>query len=54
MSRHASLMPTFAALAIFVALLVGAQLYFGNFVTPAEHVGAAARQRLPADPRGRA
>ena len=34
MTRHASLMPTLAALAIFVALLVGAQLYFGNFVTP--------------------
>ena len=27
-------MPTFAALAIFVVLLVGAQLYFGNFITP--------------------
>jgi galactofuranose transport system permease protein len=34
MSRRASLMPTFAAVAIFVALLIGAQLYFGNFVTP--------------------
>jgi len=34
LSRHASLMPTFAALAIFIALLIGAQLYFGNFVTP--------------------
>ena len=34
MNRHASLMPTFAALAILVLLLVGAQLYFGNFVTP--------------------
>ena len=33
-SRHASLMPTFAALAVFVLLLIGAQLYFGNFVTP--------------------
>ena len=27
-------MPTFAALAIFVLLLIGAQLYFGNFITP--------------------
>ncbi len=34
LSRHSSLMPTFAALAIFVVLLVGAQLYFGNFITP--------------------
>ena len=34
MSRHASLMPTFAAVAVFVLLLVGAQIYFGNFVTP--------------------
>jgi simple sugar transport system permease protein len=34
MSRHSSLMPTFAALAIFVLLLIGAQLYFGNFVSP--------------------
>ena len=34
MSRHSSLIPSFAALAIFVLLLVGAQLYFGNFVTP--------------------
>ena len=34
LSRHSSLMPTFAALAIFIVLLVGAQLYFGNFVTP--------------------
>ncbi len=34
LSRHSSLMPTFAALAIFVVLLVGAQIYFGNFVTP--------------------
>jgi galactofuranose transport system permease protein len=33
-SRHSSLIPTFAALAIFVLLLIGAQLYFGNFVTP--------------------
>jgi simple sugar transport system permease protein len=34
MSRHASLMPTLAALAVFVLLLVGAQMHFGNFVTP--------------------
>jgi galactofuranose transport system permease protein len=34
LSRHSSLMPTFAAVAIFVVLLVGAQLYFGNFISP--------------------
>jgi len=34
LSRHASLMPTFAAVGVFVLLLVGAQIYFGNFVTP--------------------
>lgn len=34
MSRRSSLMPTFAALAILLLLLAGAQLYFGNFVTP--------------------
>jgi ribose/xylose/arabinose/galactoside ABC-type transport system permease subunit len=34
MSRHASLMPTLAAIAIFIVILVGAQIYFGNFVTP--------------------
>ncbi|GAA4350892.1 ABC transporter permease subunit [Angustibacter luteus] len=34
LSRRSSLMPTFAAVTIFVLLLVGAQLYFGNFVTP--------------------
>lgn len=34
LSRRSSLMPTFAALAIFIVLLVGAQLYFGNFITP--------------------
>lgn len=34
MSRHSSYMPTFAALAILALLLAGAQLYFGNFVTP--------------------
>lgn len=34
MSRRSSLMPTFAALAILLLLFAGAQLYFGNFVTP--------------------
>jgi simple sugar transport system permease protein len=34
LSRRSSLMPTFAAIAIFVLLLIGAQLYFGNFITP--------------------
>jgi len=34
MSRHASLMPTFAAIAILIVIFVGAQIYFGNFVTP--------------------
>jgi len=34
MSRHSSLMPTFAALAILILLFVGAQIYFGNFLTP--------------------
>jgi ribose/xylose/arabinose/galactoside ABC-type transport system permease subunit len=34
LSRRAALMPTFAAVAIFVTLLIGAQIYFGNFVTP--------------------
>ncbi len=33
-SRHASWIPVFAALVIFVAMLVGAQVYFGNFLTP--------------------
>ncbi len=32
--RHASLMPTFAALLIFVVLLVGAEMHFGEFLTP--------------------
>lgn len=32
-ARHSSLLPTFAALAILVVLLVGAELYFGNFIT---------------------
>ena len=34
MSRHSSLMPTFAAIVILIVLLVGAQLAFGNFITP--------------------
>jgi simple sugar transport system permease protein len=34
LDRHASLMPTIAALVIFVVLLVGADLHFGNFMTP--------------------
>ena len=33
-TRHASLMPSFAALGVLVALLVAAQLYFGDFVSP--------------------
>ena len=34
MTRHASWIPVFAAVAILVAMVVGAQLYFGNFLTP--------------------
>lgn len=34
MSRHASWIPVFAALAILIAMLLGAQAYFGNFLTP--------------------
>jgi ribose/xylose/arabinose/galactoside ABC-type transport system permease subunit len=34
MSRHSSLMPTFAAVAILIVLLFGAQMHFGNFLTP--------------------
>lgn len=34
MSRHASLMPTFAALAILVVLLIGAQARFPRFLSP--------------------
>src|SRR6478736_3102519 len=34
LDRHSSLMPTFAALVIFIALLIGAHIHFGNFVTP--------------------
>lgn len=33
-TRHASWLPSFAAIAILVVLLVGAQIYFGNFLTP--------------------
>ena len=33
-NRHASLMPTFAALGVLALLLVAAQLYFGDFVSP--------------------
>ncbi|MFW2513805.1 ABC transporter permease subunit [Demequina sp. SO4-13] len=32
-SRYASVLPTFAAIAILIALLVGAEIYFGNFLT---------------------
>lgn len=34
MSRHSSLMPTFAAVVILLLLFTGAHVYFGNFVTP--------------------
>ncbi|GAA4363926.1 ABC transporter permease subunit [Nocardioides caricicola] len=34
LDRHSSMMPTFAALIIFVALLIGAEVHFGNFLTP--------------------
>lgn len=34
MARHASWIPVFAAVAILAAMVVGAQLYFGRFVTP--------------------
>jgi simple sugar transport system permease protein len=33
-SRHISWVPVFAALVILVAMLIGAQAYFGNFLTP--------------------
>ncbi|WP_191906687.1 ABC transporter permease subunit [Microbacterium lushaniae] len=33
-SRHASWVPVFGALVILVAMMVGAQAYFGTFVTP--------------------
>ncbi|GIG53446.1 ABC transporter permease subunit [Demequina activiva] len=32
-SRHAAVLPTIAAVAILIVLLVGAQMYFGNFLT---------------------
>ena len=34
LNRHTSWVPVFAALAILIAMLIGAQAYFGNFVTP--------------------
>ncbi|MBA2952950.1 sugar ABC transporter permease YjfF [Nocardioides sp. MAH-18] len=34
LDRHASLMPTFAAVLIFAVLLIGAQIHFGTFLTP--------------------
>ena len=34
LTRHASLMPTVAAFVVLILLLVAAQIYFGNFVTP--------------------
>ncbi|WP_263731364.1 ABC transporter permease subunit [Cellulomonas sp. SG140] len=34
MARHASWIPVFAAVAILVVMVVGAQLYFGKFLTP--------------------
>jgi len=34
-TRHASWLPTFAAVAILAVLLAGAQIRFGNFITPA-------------------
>jgi len=33
-TRHASWLPTFAAVVILVVLLAGAQIRFGNFITP--------------------
>ena len=34
MARHASWIPVFAAVGILVAMVIGAQLYFGRFLTP--------------------
>ena len=34
LNRHSSMMPTFAAVVIFVLILIGAQIHFGEFVTP--------------------
>lgn len=33
-SRYGSVLPTFAAVAILAALLIGGQVYFGNFLSP--------------------
>ncbi len=33
-TRHASWLPTFAAVAILIVLMAGAQIRFGNFITP--------------------
>ena len=54
LSRHASLMPTFAALAIFIAAARRRADLLRQLRHAAQHVGAAARQRLPADPGRRA
>ncbi len=48
LSRHASLMPTFAAVAILIVLLISAQARFAEVPEPRQHVGSAARQRVPA------
>jgi galactofuranose transport system permease protein len=34
LSRHSAMMPTFAAVVIFILILIGAQVHFGEFVTP--------------------
>ncbi len=34
LSRHASMVPTFAAVVVLALLLLAAQIHFGNFVTP--------------------
>ena len=34
LSRHASMVPTFAAVGVLALLLIAAQIHFGNFVTP--------------------
>lgn len=33
-NRYASVLPTLAAIGVLVLLLIGAEIYFGNFVTP--------------------
>ena len=43
MSRRASLMPTFAAVAILIVLLISAQARVPEVPQPGKHVGAAAR-----------